>query len=330
MFWADIALSHPDHIHRIPDDAIALAWGYEADTDFDHWADILGAAGKTAWVCPGTSSWRSITGRTSVRRANCQAAADAAAKHKLPGYLITDWGDAGHHQTWPIALLAIAEAADAAWNAGREPQVKSPPPQRGGGAERSEAGEVRPSLAAAISLHCFDDRTLTTASWLAELGDIDKDLRPRAGRAWFEGLAQPLHNASAHFADLAEPWHSDAIALTAEDFEPLLDRVTHLRASLPTADQGRGLSSPRDTSPTHLLRAELTHTLNHAELAMRRAIARRTSQGGARFHPASLLPLAQHIHDTHTALWPRRSRPGRGLTDSLSHHQRPITELQTL
>ncbi|MCC7390323.1 MAG: family 20 glycosylhydrolase [Phycisphaerales bacterium] len=313
MFWADVALNHPDHIHRIAGDAIALAWGYEADTDFDRWCNILCSAGKTTWVCPGTSSWRSITGRTSVRRANCKNAADAAAKHNLPGYLITDWGDAGHHQTWPIALLAIAEAADMAWNAGREPQVSAPPPQRGGGQEPATGGlqgEVRPSIAAAISLHCFQDRTLTLASWLADLGDIDADLRPRAGRAWFEGNGQPLHNASAHFADLAEPWHSDAMDLTAADFEPLVADLQHARRSLPV-----------DALPV-LVALELTHTVNLAELAARRAIARRTNRA-----PADLRPHAAHVWTAHCSLWPARSRPGLGFEDSLVLLQRLIDEL---
>ncbi len=334
MFWADVALNHPDQTNRIPDDAIALAWGYEADTDFDRWCDILCGAGKTAWVCPGTSSWRSITGRTTTRRANCQAAADAAAKFNLSGYLITDWGDAGHHQTWPIALLPIAEAADMAWNAGRQPVVciaaESPRaseavgplarPRRERAGERALSPTPPPTLDVlplAISLHCFDDRTLSLASWLADLGDIDLALRPRAGRAWFEGRGQPLHNASAHFADLAEPWASDAIALTAADFEPLLAALTASRASLP-------LNLP------DLLHAELTHTLDRAEFAIKRAIARRHTHSPTHPFTPSLLPLAQHIHDTHAALWPHRSRPGRGLQDSLTHHQRIIDELRAL
>lgn len=300
MFWADVALSHPESISRIPDDAIALAWGYEADTDFDRWCETLTTAGKTVWVCPGTSSWRSISGRTSVRRANCKAAADAAVRFNLPGYLITDWGDAGHQQVWPIALVAIAEGADRAWNAGRVP-IGSP-----------SAPDPR-----AISLHCFGDRTLSVASWLDDLGDLDLPLRHRAGRAWFEGKGQPLHNASVHFADLAEPWASDAIGLSAADFEPLLDRISHLRAARP-----RPLSS--------LLEEELTHTIDRAEFAVWRALARRFPPSPPHPLTPSLLPLARHVHDTHARLWPHRSRPGRGLEDSLAHDTRLLHELRAL
>lgn len=295
MFWADVALNHPESIGRIAGDAVALAWGYEADTDFDRWCEALTGAGKSVWVCPGTSSWRSITGRTSTRRANLRNAAGAAARYGLGGYLVTDWGDSGHRQVWPLALVAIAEGADRAWNAGRP-------------------GEPDPR---AISLHCFGDRTLSVASWLDELGDIDLGLRGRAGRSWFEGRGRPLHNASVHFADLAEAWGSDAIGLDASDFEPLLDRLSGLRGSLPGSLPG-------------LVGDELTHTLDRAELACRRAVARRHAHSPAHAFTASLLPLAEQVGKTHAALWLHRSRPGLGLEDSLSHDQRVVDELRSL
>ncbi len=305
MFWADFASNHPESIDRIAVDAVALVWGYEADADFHRACGLLSAAGKTAWVCPGTSSWRSITGRTTTRRANLRAAAEAAAKHDLDGYLVTDWGDAGHQQTWPIALTAIAEAADRAWNAGRVP-VGSPP-------------DPDPQ---AISLHCLGDPSLSVADWLDDLGDIDLSLRSRAGRAWFEGRGRPLENASVHFADLAEAWDSEAISLSADDFRPVLDRVESLRASQP------GLRG--------LLADELTHTLDRAELALRRAIARRLSPAHPLTHTSHpggsndscLLSRAEHVMATHQQLWHQRSRPGLGLEASLAHDRRVVDELR--
>lgn len=296
MFWADVALNHPDAIARVPGDAIALAWGYEADADFDRWCTLLGGAGRAAWVCPGTSSWRSFTGRTGVRRANLIRACDAAAAHDLPGLLITDWGDSGHRQTWPVALVAIAEGADRAWNAGRTP-VGSP-------------AEPDPR---AISLQSFGDRSLGLAGWLDALGDIDAPLRPRAGRGWFEGRGRPLENASVHFADLAEPWESDAIDLGVGDFTPLLERLTEFRGGVaPGVDP--------------LIRDELDHTLDRTELALRRAIARRGGSISASVRN-ELLDLARHVSETHRLLWPHRSRPGRGLAESLSYDQRIVDEL---
>lgn len=314
MFWADIALSHPESIDRVPEDAVALAWGYEADADFEQWCETLKRAGKTAWVCPGTSSWRSITGRTSTRRANLRAAADAAAKHNVPGYLVTDWGDAGHQQAWPVALVAIAEAADRAWNAGRP-------------------GEPDPR---AISLHCFGDRSLTIAAWLDELGDIDLPLRARCGRDWFEGRGGPLRNASAMFADLAEPWASRAIGPAGDDpqaiaadlheWAEVMNRLPALRETMPAA-----------VSPQ--LRAELELTWSRATFACLRAVSRRLDRlqritGDPSFDRgqavAALTADLESIMQTHESLWLMRSRPGRGLEDSLSHDQKVLDELRSL
>ncbi|HZW11129.1 MAG TPA: family 20 glycosylhydrolase [Phycisphaerales bacterium] len=316
MFWADVALSHPESVDRIPGDAVALAWGYEADADFDRWCQTLCGAGKTAWVCPGTSSWRSIVGRTSTRRANLLAAAEAAAKYNLPGYMVTDWGDAGHQQVWPVALVAIAEAADRAWNAGRP-------------------GDPDPH---AISLHCFGDRSLAIASWLDELGDVDLPLHAHCGRDWFEGRGNPVKNASALFADLSEPWNSNAIGRDPDDPKILAAELTEWSEVM------NRLPPLRDRMPTNLapqLRAELDHTWGRATFASLRAVCRRVARlqrltGAAQPLFASSESVKPLIGDlagiiaTHTALWLARSRPGKGLEHSLSYDQRLLDELRAL
>mgnify|MGYP000176149182 CR=1 FL=1 len=147
MFWADIALEHPEALAALPDDLIALAWGYEPDSPFARWCIQLRSVGREVWVCPGTSSWRSITGRTSERRENLLSAAREGLAHGASGWLVTDWGDLGHRQQWPVALNALAEAAHRAWSG---TAVYDP---------------------RAASLHVFGDRTLALADWLDRLGD---------------------------------------------------------------------------------------------------------------------------------------------------------------
>ena len=79
-----IALSHPDAVARIPEDVIALAWGYEPDSDFFRWMQVLGDAGREAWVCPGTSSWRTMLGRSWERNANLAVAASRERRFRYP------------------------------------------------------------------------------------------------------------------------------------------------------------------------------------------------------------------------------------------------------
>ncbi len=190
MFWADIALEHPETLTELPEDLIGLAWGYEPDAPFARWCDQLRGAGREVWVCPGTSCWRSITGRTSERRGNLLAAARDGAGHGATGYLITTWGDLGHRQQWPVTLHALAEGAHRAWS-----------------------GEAAYD-ARASSLHAFSDHTLQAGLWLDRMGDLDVALRAIGGKPDDHQQSTPLRNAGAIFTDstkaLGESWLPDA------------------------------------------------------------------------------------------------------------------------
>jgi len=116
MFWGDIILRHPELIPDLPRDVVALEWGYEAGHPFDDHLAKFDQAGIPFFVCPGTSSWCSITGRTNNAIANLKESAESGIKHNAAGYLITDWGDYGHHQPLPISYLAYAAGAAYSWS----------------------------------------------------------------------------------------------------------------------------------------------------------------------------------------------------------------------
>ncbi len=175
QFWADIALEHPEALADLPEDLLCLAWGYEGDAPFARWCDQIRAAGRHAWVCPGTSSWRSITGRTTDRRENLLAAV-AARAHGAVGFLVTDWGDLGHRQQWPIARHGLAEAAHRAWSGAAPYDVR------------------------AAGLHAHGDAQL--GPWLDTLGDLDRPLRLVGGKPGPDGTRAPLRNATALFTEL--------------------------------------------------------------------------------------------------------------------------------
>ncbi|MBD3320664.1 MAG: family 20 glycosylhydrolase [Chitinivibrionales bacterium] len=115
MFWGDIILKEPELIPGLPKDLIALCWGYEADHPFNKECARFAGAGIDFYVCPGTSSWNSLTGRTGNCLRNCAAAARNGKKHGASGYLITDWGDHGHHQYWPVSYTGIFAGAAYSW-----------------------------------------------------------------------------------------------------------------------------------------------------------------------------------------------------------------------
>ncbi len=98
--WGDVLRGRSE----LPHDVVVLQWGYEAEHVFTD-------PGRPFYVCPGTSSWNSITGRTDNCLANLRHAAASAAD----GYLIADWGDNGHWQYQPVSYLGFAAGAAVAW-----------------------------------------------------------------------------------------------------------------------------------------------------------------------------------------------------------------------
>ncbi|HMB54211.1 MAG TPA: glycoside hydrolase family 20 zincin-like fold domain-containing protein [Thermoanaerobaculia bacterium] len=152
QFWGDIVLEEPAVIPDLPADAVALDWGYEAGHPFAEHGAAFAAAGLEHWVCPGTSTWASLTGRTSNAVTNVAEAAAAGHASGATGLLLTDWGDYGHLQPWPASLPGFAAGAAAAWN-----------PQRP--VDREE-------LPALLDAHAFLDAAGGAGTAVCDLGDV--------------------------------------------------------------------------------------------------------------------------------------------------------------
>lgn len=115
MFWGDIILRHRELIGELPEDAIALNWGYEAAHPFDREAALFSKSCPRFYVCPGTSTWMTLIGRHDNALANLRAAAAAGRRRGAAGYLITDWGDGGHPQPLAVSYLPYLAGASLAW-----------------------------------------------------------------------------------------------------------------------------------------------------------------------------------------------------------------------
>lgn len=270
MFWADIALSHPDKIGMMPSDLLSLAWGYEPDSDFDQWGHTLKHAGRDFWVCPGTSAWRSIVGRTVERRGNVDVAVGAACRHGASGLLVTDWGDLGHRQQWPVSLHGIADGLNAAWTG--EP---------GGGDPSAE------------SLQVFNDRSLHVAGWLEDIGEIDKIQKQISGRPDEAGKPTKLKNASALLQDSTLGWNDTWKPGSAGLWMESAAAAKWLEGRVPS-----GVIEP--------VCDEIRFTAQCARVLCSRAAARR---GDAQAN-ASLAAELESVRSEHRRLWLIRSRPG--------------------
>ena len=115
QFWCD---PHPNEDDSLPEDITALVWGYGREENFATRLTAHAAAGREVWVAPGTNNWCSYAGRTADRRGNLSKAAKEGSAAQAVGFLNTEWGDQGHRQQWPLALLGMADGAQAAWSGG--------------------------------------------------------------------------------------------------------------------------------------------------------------------------------------------------------------------
>jgi hexosaminidase len=117
LMWGDVGLRHPETLKRIPADITLLDWGYEAMYPFERNGKNLQDAHVKYYVCPGTSSWTTITGRTENMLGNISHAVNSGMKYGASGMLLTDWGDMGHWQYLPVSYAGYVTGAALSWNA---------------------------------------------------------------------------------------------------------------------------------------------------------------------------------------------------------------------
>lgn len=153
QFWGDIVIQHPDLVREIPQDVTVLEWGYEADHPFAEHGQKFAQSGIPFYVCPGTSTWASIAGRTDNCIANLRNAAENGLKNGASGYLICDWGDFGHLQYLPFSYPGFAAGAAFSWCYDSNRSI---------------------DIVSALNRHIFRDANNVVAGVVCELGNAYK------------------------------------------------------------------------------------------------------------------------------------------------------------
>ena len=232
MFWGDMIIEHPDLVSELPRDTVALEWGYEAGHPFAEHGVRFAASGVPFWVCPGTSAWNSLAGRTENCLANLRSAVEGGRANGAGGLLVTDWGDNGHWQALPVSFTGFAAAAADSWclasNRGRD-------------------------LASGLDMHVYHDRA-------AVMGKLGLDL----GNA-YRLAGGPLHNASHLFQILRAPRGSPLPhSVTARSLRETRDFVEAAASRLGEARMQRDDAS--------LIRDEFSQTVRLLLLACARGL----------------------------------------------------------
>lgn len=120
MFWDDMIINYPESFHRVPENAVALEWGYDLIQSqmMGERCLSLKEKGVKYYVCPSTQVCLSFTGRFDVSSFNMRTCGELGQKHGAIGYMLTDWGNNGHPQFEVWSYIHIALAAQYAWNVG--------------------------------------------------------------------------------------------------------------------------------------------------------------------------------------------------------------------
>ncbi|MBN1992424.1 MAG: glycoside hydrolase, partial [Anaerolineae bacterium] len=278
QFWGDIIMAHPELATALPRDVIALEWGYDAEHPFaDHGAKFA-ASGVPFYVCPGTSSWNTVAGRTDNALGNLRSAAENGLEHGAVGYLNTDWGDNGHWQPLPVSYLGYAAGAAFSW---------------------AYAANRELDLAEVLSRYAFWDGA-------GVIGRLVYDL----GNAYLQtGLLTP--NSTSLFHILQNP--PEKIAgydqLTAANLQKTLAYLDQVLTPLTKAQINR--------PDADLIRRELSWAaamLRHACRRGRWALGREQDQEEIDLR-RQLAQEADQLLAEHRKIWLARNRPG-GFKDS--------------
>lgn len=282
MLWSDIINEAPELVPELPEDIIVLEWGYEASHPFEEHLRRFAESGLEFYVCPGTSAWNSIAGRTENALANLRSAAECGKKYGAAGYLITDWGDNGHLNYLPVSYLGYLYGAAVAWSYERNKDL---------------------DVAKALSYFAFLDSTGFSGKAFYDLGNV------------YKAVGRVIRNASVLakilIADLGDTGMMEGIAPEG------LDAAA---AAIDRAKESFKGSSPR-CDDADIVRREfynaarmLLHACELGKVKQRISSATDNIESDIKHKMRELSVDLGAIIDEHRKLWLARNRVG-GLED---------------
>ena len=285
QFWGDIIMKYPELVPEIPEDVIALEWGYESTHPFDEHGAIFAESGVPFYVCPGTSSWNTLIGRTDNAIGNLHNAAKNGLKHGAIGYLITDWGDRGHWQPLSVSFLGFAVGAAVSWCY-----------------ETNKDQDIRPLLDRFI----FRDHAGVMGDLIYELGNVYKIVGPEHINGQL--MAYALGWDKQTFQNNLKAWTDRERGKPDLSEETLGYAITHIDEIMSRLDD-----SDMQRPDAGIIKAELRQA---AQLAQHGGKWLLLAQGAGDYSPRELQAELDRLLMQQRATWLSRNRRG-GLDDSI-------------
>ncbi|BAM05212.1 glycoside hydrolase family 20 zincin-like fold domain-containing protein [Phycisphaera mikurensis] len=285
IYFGDIVLNHPELIAELPPEGVLVNWNYESIKSFAPESERFQQAGVRFYVCPGTSSWCSLTGRGRNATDNQRDAAEAGIRFGAEGYLNTEWGDHGHWQTQAVSWVGLVFGSGVAWCLRTNGDTDA--------------------LPRAISRVAADEEDPGLGAILWDLANA------------YESSDARWHNATWWFRFL----HAPELPIAEEPLARLSTADTDAGEAALDAVLGRLGSVETRTEEAALLVREAAFSAALARWSCRRA-GERLRGGDAGAGPAMRAEL-EGLAAEHRALWAIRSRPG-GLEDSVRKLEKPL------
>mgnify|MGYP003295596489 CR=1 FL=1 len=290
QFWGDIILNHEDLIPEIPKDMIPMVWGYDSKFRFDTILPKFRRAGLDFYVCPGTSTWRSIIGKNNIAFTNLRNAAIYGKENHAKGMLVTNWGDHGHWQPLSVCYAPMMVGCSYAWNC--------------------DTSVVR-RAAFLLNEYVFNDKTQNTGLALMRLGNAyEKAKIP-------EGVANIFHVLLNRYAwKMKNQYQTKEITVanlrkTEAEIDSALQILKHARP---------------ECADANIVLAEIEQATDLAKHALHLGIERMQVKSYQTLDipmdkRKKLARELQQIIDNHKRLWVKRNRPG-GLQESAGRMQK--------
>lgn len=313
----DILANHPETFSQLPEDVTILDWGYEAFSPFEEHAAALEKEHVPFILCPGTSVWTTLTGRTDNMLGNILNAAKAAIAHNGEGVLVTAWGDGGHLEYEPLNDSAMAYAASCTWGQldTTENEISDYLNRYVYQDNANKAAQIILDMGRLYHYEEFPMVNMTIASMNMMMGILP------AGSLSYT-LEQAVRGIQA-FAPSAAPM-VDALLAGKKDFDYVgaMASINDLKARLEQMEL--------TCEKTVLLHSELENTLRIAEFAQGvhylNAAGMTMSEKEKALLTASLKSLGNDILAIHPKLWIERNRI-HGMTDSIANIKNILQQL---